>query len=116
MKVYDSEGTTDLPNVSTFKYLGTMIEQYGRQKMWKRSGKEDQRRHEIYGELTGVLCDRKIPTKLKFLLFKTAIKPTLMYGCEVWTLTQSQENRICAIEMRVLRQLLKRKLERQCNK
>ena len=106
MKVYDSEGTTDLPNVSTFKYLGTMIEQYGRQKMWKRSGKEDQRRHEIYGELTNVLCDMKIPTKLKVLLFKTAITPRLMYGCEIWPLTQRQEDRICATEMRVQRQIL----------
>ena len=27
MKVYDSEGTTDLPHVSSFKYLGTTMEQ-----------------------------------------------------------------------------------------
>ena len=29
-------------------------------------------------ELTGVLCDKKIPTHLKVLLYETAIKPTLM--------------------------------------
>ena len=74
--------------------------------MWKRSGNEDQRRHEIYGELTDVLCDKKIPTKLKVLLLKTAIKPTLMYGSKIWPLTQRQEDRICPTEMRVLRQLL----------
>ena len=30
-------------------------------------------------ELMGVLCYKEIPTKLKVLLYKTAIKLTLMY-------------------------------------
>ena len=29
MKEYDSEGTKDLPQVSKFKYLGTIIDQEG---------------------------------------------------------------------------------------
>ena len=48
--------------------------------MWKRSGKEDQRSHEIYGELTDVLCDKKIPTKLKVLHRCTE---ALMYSIDV---------------------------------
>ena len=35
-------------------------------------------------DLTGVLCSKKIPTKLKDLLYKTAIKPTPLYGNKTW--------------------------------
>ena len=33
-------------------------------------------------ELTGVICYKKIPTKLKILIYQTVIRPTLLYGCE----------------------------------
>ena len=57
-------------------------------------------------ELTGVLCNKEIPTKLmKVLFYKTAIKPTLMYGNEIWPLTQRQEDRRSATEMRMLRHI-----------
>ena len=31
-------------------------------------------------QLTGVLCDKKVPIKLKDKVFKTVIKPTMTYG------------------------------------
>ena len=70
MKEYDIV-TAKLPQVSAFKYLGTMIDQEGG--CGTEVAKEDR-------ELTGVLCYKEIPTKLKVLLYKTAIKRTLMYG------------------------------------
>ena len=99
---YGRDGSTDLPQLSTFKYLGTTIDREGgcgieiakrMEKAWNR-----------WRELTGLLCDKKIPTKLKVLLYKTALKPTLMYCNEVWPLTQRQEDRISASERRIPRQ------------
>ena len=55
-----------------------------------------------WGELTGVLYDKKIASKLKVLLHKTATKPTSMYGNEIWPLTQRQEDRITTTELRML--------------
>ena len=43
-------------------------------------------------ELTDVLCDKKIPTHLKVLLYKTAIKPTLMCGNVTWPLNLRKED------------------------
>ena len=34
-------------------------------------------------ELSGVMCDKKITTKLKLLIYQTVIRPTLLYGCDL---------------------------------
>ena len=101
MKEYDQESLTELPTTTAFKYLGTTIDQEGGcgKEVTKRIAKAWDR----WRELTGVLCDRKIPTNLKVLWYKTAIRPTLIYGNEIWPITQQQENRISATEMRMLR-------------
>ena len=49
-----------------------------------------------------MLCDKKIPTDLKVLLYKTTIRPTLMYRNKIWPITQRQESTISAMEMRML--------------
>jgi len=46
--------------------------------------------------------DKKISTKLEALLYKMAIKTTLMYGYQTWPLTEGQENKISVTEMRML--------------
>jgi len=44
---------------------------------------------------------KKMSTKLEVLLYKMAIKTTLMYGYQTWPLTQRQENKISATKMRM---------------
>ena len=56
-------------------------------------------------DLSGVMCDKKVPTKLKVLLYKTSIKPTLTYGSETWPVTQRMEEKLNATEMRMLRHI-----------
>ena len=31
-------------------------------------------------ELTGMICDKKVPTKMKLLIYQTVIGATLLYG------------------------------------
>jgi len=45
---------------------------------------------------------KKMSIKLEVLLYKMAIKTTLMYGYQTWSLTQRQENKISATKMRML--------------
>ena len=47
-------------------------------------------------ELSGVICDKKIPTKLKILIYQTVIRPTLLYGCETWPMAVKDERRMAA--------------------
>jgi hypothetical protein len=101
LKLYDSNDNTGLPKTAAFKYLGTTIDQEGGCGM--EIAKRIEKAWNRWRELTGVLCDKKIPRKLKILLYKTAIRPALMYGNEIWPLTQRQEDKIKATEMRMLR-------------
>ena len=54
-------------------------------------------------ELSGVICDKKIPTKLKLLIYQTVIRPTLLYGCETWPMSVKDEKRTATTEMRMVR-------------
>jgi len=76
-----------IPRVEKFKYLGSIIHEdreidedinqrikSGRQK-WKRA--------------SGVLCDKKIPLKLKGRVYRVVVRPTLLYGAECWPTKRS---------------------------
>ena len=50
-----------------------------------------------------VLCYRRMPVKLKGKVYKTVIRPAMLYGAETWATTKRQEKRIEVTEMRMLR-------------
>ena len=53
-------------------------------------------------DLTGVLCDRKIPIAIKGKVYRTMVRPVLMYGAEAWTLKRSEEECLERTKMRLL--------------
>ena len=54
-------------------------------------------------ELNGVMiCDKKIPTKLKILIHQTVIRPTSLYGCETWPMSVKYEKRVATTEMKIV--------------
>ena len=76
----------DLPTVSKFKYLSSIFDAEGgvetdcKNLAWNKGG-----------ELTGVVCDKKVVLKLKHQLYKTSIKLILCYVRECWTLMRKDE-------------------------
>ena len=52
---------------------------------------------------SGVLCDRRMPVKLKGNVYKTVVRPALLYGAEIWATTRGQEAGLEVKEMRMLR-------------
>nr|GEX04722.1 hypothetical protein [Tanacetum cinerariifolium] len=87
------------PNES-FRYLGSVIH--------KSERIEDDVTYRIqvgwlkWRAATGILCDNKVPLKLKGKFYRLAIRPTMLYGSE-WPLTKVQANRMEVAEMRMLR-------------
>ena len=42
--------------------------------------------------LSGVICDKKVSVKLKDKLYKTVIRPTLIYGSDCWALHRAEKD------------------------
>jgi len=53
-----------------------------------------------------VLCDRRMPTGVKGKVYRTMVRPVLIYGSEAWTLRRPEEERLERTEMRMLRWIL----------
>ena len=49
---------------------------------------------------SGVLCDKKMPVKLKRKVYRTVVRPAMLYGAETWATTKRQESRIEVNEMK----------------
>ncbi|VDO89286.1 unnamed protein product [Heligmosomoides polygyrus] len=53
--------------------------------------------------LTGVLCDRKIPERLKSKIYRTVVRPVAIYSAECWPATKEVETRLSVMETKMLR-------------
>ena len=88
----------EVKTVKTFKYQGSMFDTNG------GAEKDVNNRVKIacskWRETTGAMCDRNIPTKLKDKVYKTAIKPAMVYGVECWAVRKKEERKLHTTEMR----------------
>ena len=57
----------------------------------------------VWKKCSGLQCDRRMPMKLKGKVYKTVIRPAMLYGADTWATTKRQEKRIEMTEMRMLR-------------
>ena len=101
MKRYMETEPVNLPTVQSFKYLGSTIGRRGGAskdvesrvaKAWSKGR-----------ELTGVICNKKVPMKMKVLIYQTVIRPTLLYGCETWPMSVKDEKHMATTEIRMVR-------------
>ncbi|KAH1257802.1 putative ribonuclease H protein [Glycine max] len=85
-----------IPQVTRFKYLGSVIQDDG----------------EIEGDVNhriqaGWMKWRKafggVPIKLKGKFYRTAVRPAILYGTECWAVKSQHENKVGVAEMRMLR-------------
>ncbi|XP_047498502.1 uncharacterized protein LOC125045340 [Penaeus chinensis] len=70
----------------------------------KAAGPEDSYKHATsvdgnnWRKVTGVICDKRVPTQLKGKVYRV-VRPAMMYGLEVATLTQVKEKKLDVREM-----------------
>ena len=71
-----------VPKKDTFRYLGSILQRdgdidedvsHGIKAMWMK-----------WRQVSGVLCDKRVPQKLKGKFYRTAIRPAMLYGIECW--------------------------------
>ncbi|PWZ30868.1 Coiled-coil domain-containing protein SCD2 [Zea mays] len=90
-----------VPKKDTFRYLGSMLQKDG--------DIDEDVSHRIkagwlkWRQAAGVLCDPRVPHKLKGKFYRTAIRPTMLYGAECWPTKRRHVQQLCVAEMRMLR-------------
>ncbi|KAF3627300.1 putative disease resistance RPP13-like protein 1-like [Capsicum annuum] len=86
---------------NSFKYLGFMIQGNGEidEDIFHRIGASWMK----WRFTSGVLCDKKVPLKLKGKFYRVAVHPTMMYGAECWQVKNAHIQKLKVTEMRMLR-------------
>ena len=90
-----------IPQKDTFRYLGSMLQKDGEI--------DEDVSHRIkagwmkWRQASGVLCDKRVPQKLKGRFYRTAIRPAMLYGAECWPTKRQHVQRLSVAEMRMLR-------------
>ena len=85
----------------TFRRLGSMLQ---------RDGDIDANvSHRIkagwikWRQASVIVCDKRVPQKLKGKFYRTAIRPAMLYGAECWPTKIPHVQQLSVIEMRMLR-------------
>jgi hypothetical protein len=71
-----------VPRKDTFRYLGSMLQKDG--------DIDEDVNHRIkagwmkWRQASGILCDKRVPQKIKCKFYRTAIRPAMLYGAECW--------------------------------
>ena len=90
-----------VPRKDTFRYLGSMLQEDG--------GIDEDVNHRIkagwmkWRQASGILCDKRVPQKLKGKFYRTAVRPAMLYGDECWPTKRRHVQQLGVAEMRMLR-------------
>ncbi|PHT52732.1 Brefeldin A-inhibited guanine nucleotide-exchange protein 5 [Capsicum baccatum] len=85
----------------SFKYLGSVIQGNGEidEDVSHRIGAGWMK----WKLASGVLCDKKVPPKLKGKFYRVVVRPAMLYGAECWPVKNSHIQKMKVAEMRMLR-------------
>ncbi|KAK3572984.1 hypothetical protein QTP86_011837 [Hemibagrus guttatus] len=83
----------EVKKVQEFKYLGSTVQSNG------ECGKEVKKRVQAgfgkgWRKVSGVLCDRKISVRIKGKVYRTVVRPAMLYGLETVSLRKKQESEL----------------------
>ncbi|KAK3556387.1 hypothetical protein QTP70_007995 [Hemibagrus guttatus] len=108
MSVNEREGSgtvrlqgEEVKKVQEFKYLGSTVQSNG--ECGKEVKKQVQAGWNGWRKVSGVLCDRKISARIKGKVYRTVVRPAMLYGLETVSLRKSQESELEVAELKMLR-------------
>jgi len=101
-----SDGTiaidaTQLKKTSDFKYFGSTITADG--DLTPKVRARVKAAWLKWRQVISVLCDRRMPTRLKTKIYRSVVWPAALYGCECWPAGANHKRVLHAMEMRMLR-------------
>ena len=98
-------GKEEVEDVEEFVYLGTTVtkEGGGTEDIKKRLSKA----RGAFFNLKKIWNTRSIGRNTKIKLFKTLVRPVLLYGCEAWKLTVAEAKKLDRFQFTCLRRILR---------
>ncbi|KAK3521126.1 hypothetical protein QTP86_013013, partial [Hemibagrus guttatus] len=91
----------EVKKVQEFKYLGSTVQSNG--ECGKEVKKQVQAGWNRWRKVSGVLCDRKISARIKGKVYRTVVRPAMLYGLETVSLRKRQESELEVAELKMLR-------------
>ncbi|KAK3544152.1 hypothetical protein QTP86_003162, partial [Hemibagrus guttatus] len=91
----------EVKKVQEFKYLGSTVQSNGEYE--KEVKKRVQAGWNGWRKVSGVLCDRKISARIKGKVYRTVVRPAMLYGLETVSLRKRQESELEVAELKMLR-------------
>ena len=90
-----------MSRVNEFKYLGSMVQGSGGcERMVK---KRAQARWNGWRRVSGVICDKRLPARVKGKVYNSVVRPAMVYGLETVAVTKRQVEKMKVAEMKMLR-------------
>ena len=91
----------EVAKVEDFKYLGSTVQRNG------ECGREVKKRVQAgwngWRRMSGVICNWRVPARVKAKVYKVAVRPAMLYGLETVALTKRQEAEMEVVELKMLR-------------
>ena len=90
-----------MTKVDDFKYLGSTVENNG------ACGREVKKRLQAgwngWRRMSGVICDRRVPARVKGKVYKVAVRQAMLYMLATVALTKRQEAEMEVTEWKMIR-------------
>ena len=74
--------------MNTFEYLGATLAENG--DLDAEMTHRIQTGWQNWKRVSGILCDRRISLRVKGKVYKTVVRPAMMYGAETWAVKKAQ--------------------------
>ena len=90
-----------VPRVKEFKYLGSTVQESGGYE--REVKKRVQAGWNGWRRVSRVICDRRLPARLKGKVYSSMVRPAMVYGLETVAVTKKQVEEMEVAEMKMLR-------------
>ena len=92
---------SQVPRVKEFKYLGSTVQESGGCE--REVKKRVQAGWNGWRRVSGVICDRRLPARVKGKVYSSMVRPAMVYGLETVAVTKKQVEEMEVAEMKMLR-------------
>ena len=90
-----------VPRIKEFKYLGSTVQESG--DCERKIKRRVQAGWNGWKKVSGVICDRRLPVRVKEKVYSSVVRPAMVYGLETVAITKRQVEEIKVAEMKMLR-------------